>query len=331
MWQISNFYYQRLNTEQKQAYELIREGLGLHKRAIVLSTSHANISQAYNAVLLDNPIFYYSTTLRIVKKSGNSYSTLIPIYGHSRRAILQYVNVMQGFLRSFDGLKNKSDAEKELLVHDCFLENFTYDYSFSKRSFSPIGLLMYKTGVCSGISKLVKIVFDYLNVECMLVSGTAVSGDGKPPESHMWNIVSINGNTYHLDVTFNLTQTKSVKRYDYFNLSDAEIMRDHTITPNMPKCKTPGRDYYSANSLVANNTRELAAIIRNALKNNRDSITIKLNNRYFISESNVADKVSEIALRQCKMPLFGSVTVDVNFNPSQHIYELTFTQKTLFA
>jgi transglutaminase/protease-like cytokinesis protein 3 len=105
-------------------------------------------------------------------------------------------------------------VEKELFVHDFCLEHFAYDDTFKEHSFSPLGLLVYKTAVCEGISKFVKIVLDYLGVECMLVSGTALGSSDKPPELHMWNIVKINGNTYHLDVTFNMSQKTGVKRYD---------------------------------------------------------------------------------------------------------------------
>jgi len=91
----------------------------------------------------------------------------------------------------------------------------------------------------------------------MLVSGRVASASGQRPELHMWNIVSINGNAYHLDVTFNMSQSTRIKRYDYFNLSDADIKKDHIITSKFPKCSIPNKDYYSANSLVVFNLKDL--------------------------------------------------------------------------
>ena len=46
---------------------------------------------------------------------------------------------------------------------------------------------------------------------------------------HTWNIVRINGKYYHLDATFDNTLGNDKKeiRYDYFNLDDQQIFRDH--------------------------------------------------------------------------------------------------------
>lgn len=49
---------------------------------------------------------------------------------------------------------------------------------------------------------------------------------------HTWNIVRINGQYYHLDATFDNTLGKNEDdsvsiRYDYFNLDDKNIFRDH--------------------------------------------------------------------------------------------------------
>ena len=59
---------------------------------------------------------------------------------------------------------------------------------------------------------------------------------------HTWNIVRINGKYYHLDATFDNTLTRNCTigeeiRYDYFNLEDKSIFRDHEplIAPAM-KC-----------------------------------------------------------------------------------------------
>lgn len=58
---------------------------------------------------------------------------------------------------------------------------------------------------------------------------------------HTWNIVKIGGQYYHLDVTFDNTLGKhslagQELRYDYFNLEDKKIFRDHEplIAPVLP-------------------------------------------------------------------------------------------------
>jgi hypothetical protein len=304
---------------------LICDGLSAYKKTILLPLNgNVDLSLIYDSILLDNPIFYFAPSFRFIKDVSKQQIQLMPTYGYSPKAIKQYADTMRSYLSKFDWLKNKSDVEKELYVHDYCLANFTYDYTFSTHSFSPIGLLSHQTGVCSGISKFVKILLDYLGAECMLVSGEAIRMDRQKPESHMWNIVDISGSTYHLDVTFDLSLTTNTNRYDYFNLSDAEIKRDHSITPIMPRCSVFGKDYYTANSLVAHDLKELGAIIKKNIKKKKNPVVVKLNDSNLIRDDNMVDKVTKIALKQCGIPFFGSVSLEVSFNPSQHIFELAF-------
>ena len=72
---------------------------------------------------------------------------------------------------------------------------------------------------------------------------------------HTWNIVRINGKYYHLDATFDNTLTRNCTigeeiRYDYFNLEDKSIFRDHEplIAPAM-KCMDGDHFYYKEKKL----------------------------------------------------------------------------------
>ena len=71
---------------------------------------------------------------------------------------------------------------------------------------------------------------------------------------HTWNIVKIGGTYYHLDATFDNTLGKdretSEIRYDYFNLDDSQIFRDHEplIAP-APHCGDHEHFYYKEKKL----------------------------------------------------------------------------------
>ena len=109
-------------------------------------------------------------------------------------------------------------------------------------------------GVCEGIAKAVKVLCDELGVWCMI----AICGNN-PDKGikyrHTWNIVRINGKYYHLDATFDNTLTRNCTigeeiRYDYFNLEDKSIFRDHEplIAPAM-KCTDGDHFYYKEKKL----------------------------------------------------------------------------------
>ncbi len=109
-------------------------------------------------------------------------------------------------------------------------------------------------GVCEGIAKSVKVLCDALGIWCMI----AICGNN--PEKgikyrHTWNIVKIGGQFYHLDVTFDNTLGKhslagQELRYDYFNLEDKKIFRDHEplIAP-APSCTDGDHFYYRERKL----------------------------------------------------------------------------------
>ena len=72
---------------------------------------------------------------------------------------------------------------------------------------------------------------------------------------HTWNIVKIGKTYYHLDATFDNSlgkclQTGEEIRYDYFNLDDKAIFRDHEplIAP-APACTDSDHFYYKEKKL----------------------------------------------------------------------------------
>jgi transglutaminase/protease-like cytokinesis protein 3 len=132
-------------------------------------------------------------------------------------------------LRVFDTVKGKSDLDKELYVHDYCLTNFTYEYAPDDYSYTILGPILRNTAVCEGIAKYVKLALDYLGVKSIVVSGKAKNPlDDSINETHAWNIVEIEYRTFHLDVTFDMTVKAKINRYDYFNLCDDDIEKDHT-------------------------------------------------------------------------------------------------------
>lgn len=139
---------------------------------------------------------------------------------------------------------------KEKYIHDFICENITYDKLKKPYSHEIIGPLGQGVGVCEGIAKSVKVLCDALGVWCVI----AICGNN--PEKgikyrHTWNIVRIGGQYYHLDATFDNTLGKHQGnaeapgeiRYDYFNLGDKAVFRDHEplIAP-APGC--PDNDHF---------------------------------------------------------------------------------------
>ena len=62
---------------------------------------------------------------------------------------------------------------------------------------------------------------------------------------HAWNVIKSGGMYYHLDATFDNTLSDGdMVRYDYFNLDDKQIFRDHEpVIYQVPQC-SDGENFY---------------------------------------------------------------------------------------
>ena len=281
------------------------------------------VSMIFNHLLRDNPIVFYTSSFSLSTEMHRKRCYFNPEYKYSRQFSKEHMNVISDYLRIFDPAKGKSDFEKELYVHDYCLSNFRYDYTFSDYSYTPLGLVLNGTAVCEGISKFVKLALDYLGIRNLVVSGKAKNpvNDNKT-EGHAWNIVRIDGKLYHLDVTFDMTLKNKMNRYDYFNLSDDDIKKDHIITSEAPKCVTVGGDYYSRKALTAPNPADLAALIERNLKSGKTHFIVRLEGAS--SSGKIADRVMQIAVDKYMSVYRKSASLELGYNSSQMVFEIDF-------
>lgn len=151
------------------------------------------------------------------------------------------------------------------------MQNVRYDKLKKPYSHEIIGPLGQGVGVCEGIAKAVKVLCDALGLWCMI----AICGNN--PEKgikyrHTWNIVRIGGQYYHLDATFDNSLTRGARedaecRYDYFNLDDKAMFRDHEplIAP-APACTDNGHFYYREKKLSFTKMEEVKKRAQQAVK-----------------------------------------------------------------
>ncbi|MFW2490705.1 transglutaminase domain-containing protein [Clostridium chromiireducens] len=121
--------------------------------------------------------------------------------------------------------------EKELAIHDWIIKNTQYDQSYT--IYDPYNTLIKHSGVCEGYTLLAQKMFTAAGIKSILIEGTA---DG---QSHAWNMVYINGQWHHVDLTWDdPISSRDILRYDYFNLTDNQISKDHSWdTSKYPSAK----------------------------------------------------------------------------------------------
>ena len=322
---LARYYYTILTPKQKEVYKASLIGLKALEEEIKIPHIHKDdIDVVLNYIQLDDPlIFYVSSFKYTINKSGDAY-LIKPKYKYPKQFITDNTNKVIKYLQTFDTVKAKSDFEKELYVHDHCVENFSYDYSYNEHSYTILGPVLHKTAVCQGIARFVKLALDYLGVKSLEVIGKSKNPLTNMMEGHAWNMVKLEGITYHLDVTFDMCLTTKQNRYDYFNLADIDIKKDHTITAKVPACTTTKKDYYSLESMVVNSSKELEDYIISRIKQGKKNIVLKVSGTN--DTEKVKHKISEILKRHhaysFRSIFGGGFNYTISTNPTQMVFEL---------
>lgn len=138
-----------------------------------------------------------------------------------------------------------TDFEKELVLRDWMLEQGEYDKTVldgksrfgQKDSANPYGYLVGGYGICQGYATTFQLLMDLAGVECTTVVGAAFHST----ETHVWNMVKLEGEWYCVDTTWDLEGG-----YQYFNItSDRMRQTNHQWDyENVPEA-TATRFYWS--------------------------------------------------------------------------------------
>lgn len=153
--------------------------------------------------------------------------------------------------------KTIDKAEQVKLINDLIVKKTTYSLT-GNSVYTAYGIISDGKAVCLGYTLLAERLLDYLNIENKIVIGY----DNKNIK-HSWNLVNINSNWYHLDITYNdtskllneyvlksdvfMSKTRSWNYYAYptstnnYNKSSLYVSTDSKIYPEVvevPKTNT---------------------------------------------------------------------------------------------
>lgn len=260
---MEEFYYQKMGKLQQTVYHNMLKGVRELADEIQLpQLDGESLYWVFFQMRLDHPEVFWLTGYKYKYYKDSPNLIFVPEYLFDKDKIREHQKAMQARIEKLvRPAKTLSDFEKEKYVHDFICDNVRYDKLKKAYSHEIIGPLGQGVGVCEGIAKAVKVLLDALGVWCVI----AICGNN--PEKgikyrHTWNIVRIGGAYYHLDATFDNTLGKSDKvediRYDYFNLDDGHIFKDHEpLIAAAPHCTDHDHFYYKEKKLSFTKTEDV--------------------------------------------------------------------------
>jgi len=235
-----------------------------------LNIPTSQIDSLIERIFYRNPIYYYVTTDYFYTTKNGYADTIYPDYSEYDMTIikekLDAINYeTELLLMNID--EDMTDFEKIMAVHDYMVLNYEYDIS---DTIDDISIMTEKKGVCMAYSLTFNYIMNLLDIDSVYVS----SGD----MDHSWNLVYLNGNWYHIDVTwddptkdkygqvrhtFALLSTDEITHLsdDHYGFNLNGLAADSTYYDHAPwrnsygsVVRTKGCDYWiSGNDLVCDN------------------------------------------------------------------------------
>lgn len=176
------------------------------------SSDQARLLDAWEEAVYQNPMVLGVTSAVILdggKQLGIQYDTESDVIAEKQQEIQTEVTRVVDEIITED----MSELEKELAINQYLCDTAEYDMEALENaeennfvqvdeafndSFTPYGVLLNKTGVCSSYAGAFKLLAQEAGLECIVVTGYL---DGDLP--HAWNKVKIDGEWQIVDVTNN--------------------------------------------------------------------------------------------------------------------------------
>ena len=209
----------------------------------------------------------------------------MPEYRFEKKRIREHRQAIEARVtRLLRPLRSLPPVEQERAIHDFILENVRYDKLEKPYSHEVIGPLTNGVGVCEGMAKTVKLLCDGLGLPCMIAVSDRDRANGER-YLHAWNIVQLGGQCYHLDATFDNSLSKYGLRYDYFNLDDTKIFRDHRpLLYPAPACTDGGQFYYKLQHQSWTKPEEAVRRVDQALRKKQPGLVFHWRGGYLTRE-----------------------------------------------
>lgn len=298
----SVYYYNKLSDYEKEIYNKLLDGIANLKEEVTLDVTTEidqnklsnDLSDSFNYIFADHPeIWYVKPNYEISVRSIvgiNIVKVSINYTKNTKAEINAEVNLVK---QKIDDIISEtvtngmSDYEKQLAIHDYLAENIVY-YKYTNVDSIPevkhnaYGGIIDNSAVCDGFTKAYQLILNKLNIENVFVQGIT---DGA---AHAWNLVKLDGEYYHTDLTSSATimgETKlNMPVHAYFNITDQDILQTHTIEKRdmLPVVNATKYNYYKQEDKEISNKDVFSSKLKQIVNSNKNTqlLEIKITDVY---------------------------------------------------
>lgn len=199
-------YKHLLNKKEQTLYRLFLKQIKEYNKTITIDLTEYKFNNFYSSskylIDINNAIFMDHPEL-----INFSYITITEIDKNHLKVDFDYVLNEEEYYSSIEEIKllleeiktntkNLTDYEKVKYVYEWLGHRNNYDYSKNAIAQSAYSAFSDKySPVCSGFSRAAQIIFQYIGINSLLISGNYNY------ISHEWNFVKLDNQYYYFDVT----------------------------------------------------------------------------------------------------------------------------------
>lgn len=264
------YAFSLLNDEEKNIYLTVLNALNDFAEEINLSDAKITEESAgkiISYIKIDHPeifwyrhgaTFYFDSETHIVNRIRFVYCMSRDEAQTRKKKVDTIVDIFMNSLSD-----DMSEYEVALSAYEDIIKLVDYDTIGLERQSGKIespevsddlrsiyGVFINRKAVCSGYAKAYQYLLNQCGIECAYVTS----------DTHAWNLVKLEGDYYHLDVTWgDSSDTKNGKNqnetvnYDCFCMTTEEVLRLDSHKPDntvpIPNCTATRCNYHRRNGL----------------------------------------------------------------------------------
>ncbi len=172
--------------------------------------------------------------------------------------------------RFLDAVKDMdTEYEKALALYDMLQTYIEYAYdsldpqitsSEDMMAYSAYGAIVNGKAVCEGYAEAYQYLLQRLGIECYIVTGDSINGG-----AHEWNLIKIDGNYYHIDLTWDDADVLGKLWHNYFNITTQRILEGHIIDDPygmLAECTATDATYKYENVITTLDVNKIAKLFK---------------------------------------------------------------------
>ncbi|MBQ8192683.1 MAG: hypothetical protein IJZ46_01245 [Bacilli bacterium] len=231
--ELVDFIYFTLNSGTSHIERYIDKNYTNYENDITILTNNNGEGFKETISILNNFVHPYNSSNNIKLSYSGIYKLGISVNkAYSEDEIKEINNIVDNIIN--EKTTNEMPVKEKIkIIHDYIIDNTQYDKlkyenkeDTTYKSHTAYGVLVEGYGTCNGYADAMAIFLNKMNVINYKISN----------EEHIWNLVYLDGNWYHLDLTWDdpISDT-NINRDTYFLITTKELESINDGTHNFNK------------------------------------------------------------------------------------------------